>query len=360
MSSSDTSHNCVAFFPSLNAMSGNPYWAILASELEKAGCSFVKDTPDYYSLGWLLKNKSRINILHIHFIQQFYTSGKPGRLRLLYVLRLLINTLIAKLLGYSVIYTLHDVEPRIKLSPVWADKLAHYMIVKLSHKIIVHCEEASRYLCQKYGHIKSFFIVDHPNYINAYANNISPEFARSKLALPLNSIVFTFFGGVYPDKGIDCLIQAFRLTQDQNFRLVIAGRVSKSSESFSEYLREVALIDDRISLHLHHIPDNEIQVLMNAADIVVLPFSKILTSGSTVLAMSFARPVIIPKIGCLPELVGPSVGWQFEPGDSISLSETMKHAANCDYSRVGQNAYEAISKYSPDHFAKQTIKVYLA
>lgn len=360
MHDNDTSHKRVAFFPSLNAMSGNPYWAILASEIEKIGFNFCYDSPNCYSLGWLIKNRGHINFLHIHFIQQFYASGRPGKLRIFHVIRFLLNTLIARLLGYCLIFTLHDFEPRIKLAPVWADKLAHYLVVRLSNKVIVHCEEARSFLSQKFGYIKDVFIVDHPNYINSYDINISPELARSQLALPSDSVVFTFLGGIYPSKGIEVLIQAFQITQAENFRLVIAGRVSKSSEKFSEYLQEAALTDDRISLHLHYIPDAEIQVFMNAANIVVLPFSKILTSGSTILAMSFGRPVIVPKKGCLPELVGTDAGWLFEPDDPVSLAETMELAANSDYYRVGQNAYKKISSFSREHFARQTIQVYLA
>jgi beta-1,4-mannosyltransferase len=339
-------------------MSGNPYWDILASALIKAGVPFLFDSPDVFTWNWLSKNRNRVDVLHIHFIRQFYGSGKPGKIRVIYVLRFGINLLLARKLGYRIIFTFHDLEPPVQVKPVWADNLAHLMVTKLSHRVIVHCNEASRLFLQRYRRRHNIFIIDHPNYIGWYPNTVTKDAARRKLTLAEDAIVFMFLGGIRPNKGIETLIQAFLKIQECNFRLVIAGNVSRSSDAYSQYLRKLARGDERISLFLHHIPDDEIQVFMNAADIVVLPFSKILTSGSVILAMSFGRPVIIPKMGCLPELIGSDAGWQFEPDSQDSLAETMQSAAISDFHQMGKQAYDKISSYSPEYFAAQTIKAY--
>ena len=51
-------------------------------------------------------------------------------------------------------------------------------------------------------------------------------------------------------------------------------------------------------LALRYIPDAELQVWLRAADVVVLPFRDILTSGSAILALSFGRAVVAPALGC--------------------------------------------------------------
>jgi hypothetical protein len=45
-----------------------------------------------------------------------------------------------------------------------------------------------------------------------------------------------------------------------------------------------------------------VQLLFSAADLVVLPFSDIMHSGSAILALSFNKPVLVPARGALPEL----------------------------------------------------------
>jgi beta-1,4-mannosyltransferase len=41
---------------------------------------------------------------------------------------------------------------------------------------------------------------------------------------------------------------------------------------------------------------------LRAADLVVLPYREILNSGSAILALSFARPVLVPAQGAMTEL----------------------------------------------------------
>ena len=96
----------------------------------------------------------------------------------------------------------------------------------------------------------------------------------------------------------------------------------------------------------------------NASDIVVLPFSKILTSGTANLAMSFSRPVIVPRVGCLPELIEPGMGWLFEQDNPVSLAEVMDKSAQSEVEKVGNKAFRKLSKCTPERFAEQTIHAY--
>jgi len=349
---------CTAFFPTLDELSANPYWAILGIALKKAGINILPNSPGLFTSSWLIKNRKRVSVLHIHFIRQFYGSRKLGQIRFIYVLRFGFNMLLARILGYRTIFTFHDSEPPIQVQPVWVDRLAHHLVMKLVHCVIVHCKEAELLLAQQYRRRHNVFIVNHPNYIGWYPNTITKDAARRKLNLNKDTIVFTFFGGIRPNKGIETLIQAFLKTQECNFRLVIAGKAGRSSDTYVQYLEKMARGDDRISWYLHYIPDDEIQVFMNVSDIVILPFAKILTSGSVILAMSFGRPVIIPKMGCLSELVSSDVGWQFEPHSPDSLAEIMQVAAQSDFHRIGQQAQQKIAVYSSENFATQTIRAY--
>lgn len=79
----------------------------------------------------------------------------------------------------------------------------------------------------------------------------------------------------------------------------------------------------RIHLHARRIPDEELQLFYNAADVVVLPFKQILTSGSLVLAMSFGKAVVTPHLESLLEILPEEgVKW-FDPLDSDSLRNSL-------------------------------------
>jgi len=346
----------VSFFPAISIMSGNPYWTVLADSLQKFGVKFYYNTPNAFTLQWLLQHRKQVGILHLHYCQQFYTVYK-GRTHLPSVLRFAFHLLMARVLGFRTVFTLHNLEPTYQLQPVWLDYLGHWFAVNLTDRVIVHCEEARNLLAQHYKRRRQTFIVDHPNCINWYPNTISKENAREALNFSNNLFMFVFFGGVRPNKGIETLIQAFLSRKEENFRLVIAGKIFPP-ESYSHSLQELAKEDDRIIFHLRHIPDNEIQIFMNAADVVVLPFTRILTSSSAHLAMSFSRPVILPRMGCLAELVEADAGWLFEPNNADSLAMAMKLASVSNLNQMGQRAFQKISSYTSEHFAEQTIHAY--
>ncbi len=81
--------------------------------------------------------------------------------------------------------------------------------------------------------------------------------------------------------------------------MLISGRPERRHRHLVETAAES---DRRIKLDLRRIPSNEVQLLFSAADLVVLPFSDIMHSGSAMLALSFDRPVLVPARGSLPEL----------------------------------------------------------
>lgn len=346
----------VAFFPSLATMSGNPYWTTLATYLEKIGVNLIYDTPGAFNSQWLFNHRNAVSVLHLHYIQQFYVV-REGRTRLLKVLRFAIYVLLARVLGFRTIFTLHNLEPTYQLQPAWVDYLGHLVAAKFTDRVIVHCDKARQLLAERYGRRRHVFVVNHPNCINWHPNNVSKEMARKALDLSDNLFVFTFLGGIRPNKGIETLIQAFLRLKDKNFRLVIAGKTFPP-DSYSASLQELAKGDTRILFSLRHILEDEIQVFLNAADVVVLPFARILTSSSANLAMSFGRPVIVPRMGCLPELIEPDGGWLFEPNDPDSLVVAMKSASISDINQFGQRAFEKISSNTPEQFAEQTIQVY--
>jgi hypothetical protein len=69
-----------------------------------------------------------------------------------------------------------------------------------------------------------------------------------------------------------------------------------------ERLERGASSDARVSLFLQFVPEESIQRYLRAADLVVLPFSEILNSGSALLALSFDRPILVPAKGAMAEL----------------------------------------------------------
>ena len=81
-------------------------------------------------------------------------------------------------------------------------------------------------------------------------------------------------------------------------------------------------------------PNEELQLLFNAADVGVFPFADVLTSGSVITALSFGIPVIVPDIGCLPEVALPQAGIVYDHDDADGLRRAMLEIQEAGHPRL--------------------------
>jgi glycosyltransferase involved in cell wall biosynthesis len=349
--------NHVAFFPEYEQMAGNPYWAILREGLELQGLIVDETNTGVFGRRWLWQHRKEICALHFHYIQQFY-AYEETRARLRWVMRFASNLKLANLLGYQTAFTLHNLQPTYPLWPTWVDRLGQTAAIRLTNAVIVHDESAKEVVCTRFKRRRGVYVIPHPHYIDVYPNTITQAEARRRLGLSGDHTVFAFVGGIRPNKGVNRLISAFKRLQMPNLRLVIAGKPWPPPE-YIENLRHTSADDERIQLHLGFIPTEDMQVYLNAADVVVLPFRSIFTSGSTILAMSFKRPVVVPALGCLPSLVTPDVGICYTPPDELdALEAALKQCIELDLVTMGERAYQRVAGNGARTIGALTEKAY--
>jgi glycosyltransferase involved in cell wall biosynthesis len=144
-------------------------------------------------------------------------------------------------------------------------------------------------------------VVPHGHYRTAYPDTVSRGAARDRLDLPREAQVLSFVGKIRPYKNVPTLIQTFRQCQGDALRLLVAGQPRTST--LEDELRTAARRDEeRVRLFLDFLPDEDLQLYLKAADLIVLPFERILNSGSALLGLSFDRPILVPHIGSMPDL----------------------------------------------------------
>ncbi|MBI2952376.1 glycosyltransferase, partial [bacterium] len=104
--------------------------------------------------------------------------------------------------------------------------------------------------------------------------------------------------------------------------------------------------------------NDEFQVYLNAADVVVLPFVDVLTSGSAITAMSFGKPVILPRLGCLPELADDTMGVLYSPEDATGLERALVEVRRRDLKAAGRAAFARARALDWDGIAARVAEVY--
>jgi glycosyltransferase involved in cell wall biosynthesis len=103
-----------------------------------------------------------------------------------------------------------------------------------------------------------------------------------------------FVGQIRGYKGVEQLVAAFRSTSAAapEVTLRVAGR--PTSDELAERIRDCAAGDDRISLDLRFLPDEQLVAEITGAQLVVLPYPEMHNSGGVLAALSLGRPVLVP------------------------------------------------------------------
>jgi glycosyltransferase involved in cell wall biosynthesis len=170
-------------------------------------------------------------------------------------------------------------------------------------------------------------VAEHGSFIGVYADQIGRADARARLGINEKALVFTHFGLLRPYKGVDLLLQnlsSIGPPQDVEPVALIAG---KPNGIAIDTIRRCARDNLKTICHLDHVEDQHIQLYMNASDFLVLPYRKVLTSGTAILGLSFGVPIIAPRTGLLPELLQHGrQGILYEPEDNDGLADALKIA----------------------------------
>src|SRR5687767_9583918 len=139
----------VMWLPRGPYLTENAYWCCLRSALEDRGVVFDDSPGANLGARWLLRNRSEVQAVHLHFVQPFY-HYEVIHARLRWVLRFARNLLLARMLGYRTVFTLHNLIPDYPLKPGWVDFLGHWVATNLTDRVIVHSELARNLLASRY------------------------------------------------------------------------------------------------------------------------------------------------------------------------------------------------------------------
>ena len=241
------------------------------------------------------------DIIHLQWVETLCRLAINRKYSWHLLVRNLRRLIFLKFQGYQLVWTVHNTLAHECSSPK-IEKSFRWFLRYLCSDIIVMSEYSRQEFARMYRRTKRVHIIPHGNYINSYPNQVSRVDARHKLGIAPQQKVILSCGMVRRYKGIDYLITAFNQLKDSDVVLLIAGSRRYDPDLCAE-IEQAAQRDSRILLRLEFIPDEDMQIYMNACDWVVLPYKKLLNSGSVLLALSFARPVIVPQRGAITELI---------------------------------------------------------
>jgi glycosyltransferase involved in cell wall biosynthesis len=185
--------------------------------------------------------------------------------------------------------------------------------------------------------------VPHPLYDN-FGAKVDRRAARDRLHIQQDAFIFLFFGFIRKYKGLDWLLQATALLREkteQPFKVLIAG----------EYY------EDFLIRSTDFIADSEVKFYLCASDVVVQPYKNATQSGVTPLAYHFDVPMIVTRVGGLPDMVPHGkVGLVCEP-DPNAIADAMLQMMQTGTEKFIEGMQEEKIKYSWEKMCEAIIEM---
>ncbi|NIA68520.1 glycosyltransferase [Pelagibius litoralis] len=303
----------------------NPYQTMLAQAVAEQG--YAVDFADYpkarLALFRLLLARRDVGLVHLHWItpwiESHFWSANPVK-RWVKLLILLLDVRLCRLLGVKVFWTVHNLVSHESEDSLW-EKRIRRGLARQATACFVHSNGALPLLEHEYNTrlADKTTVVPHASYVGRYPVSGPGEIARLRKTLGISDrglgnrdFVYLFVGIIRKYKGIDDLVTAFRSIPDSDAKLVIAGSVI--APDLRDWLNAEAAQDPRIIFREGYIPDEELPVFLALADAVVLPYAQTLTSGAALLAMSYAKPLVLPETARVYDVPGDAGAVYFDPG----------------------------------------------
>jgi glycosyltransferase involved in cell wall biosynthesis len=298
----------VLAWPGLGARAKNPYTWLLCSHLAALGVRVRDFTPARALRGGY-------DVLHLHWPEKALNAESLlGRVAGAVAALMMLEA--AHFHGARVAWTAHNARPHESRHPrleewFWSavvrrvDTVIHPSVAGQQAVEALHPELARRpHAVVPLGHFRG-----------TYPDTVSRQEARVAFGISDSARVVAFLGLVRAYKNVPHLVRIVRALSPESGEVVLLVAGAPHTAGLADEVREAAGGDSRVRLALEHVPDDDVQRYLRAADLVVLPFRDITNSASALLALSFDRPVLVPARGAmgeLQELAGADWVWTYD------------------------------------------------
>lgn len=275
-----------------------------------------------YAQSFIFSNKNKIQYINLHFFRFGLIN-----MFILFLARILFRG--------KIIVTVHDVESFHYPTNTYISRLG----INLTHGLMFFNDFCKDEFKKIYGLTKPFCIIPHGNYLHYFKKLPTRNKTKNR------NIKLLFFGQLKTVKGIDILLDAFKIvnSKSSDFELTIVGRPWKMSqkkllEKFKSYS-----FGENFKYNLNYVSDFQVKEYYSESDLVILPYTRVYNSAVMLLSFSYGRAIISSDLPPFLETLENNVnGFYFKNGDSNKLAEVILSSIDYNLEKMGDNAYNTV------------------
>jgi beta-1,4-mannosyltransferase len=316
----------------------DPYFGRLSNGLECQGWKV-----DNFSFRRALLHQ--YDILHLHHPAWVFLN----RRKLIAVTRLLAGVALialARARGARIVWSLHNLVAHEQYHPRLERLYLNWISKHIS--LSIHMSQSGREAALKqFPRLtdRCSVVIPLMHFAETFRPLKEPSEARQHLGLDEKIKVILLLGQIRRYKNVPELMRAFSNLSGEELRLFIVGKKPLEKDVVAE-IEMLAAKDPRAILSLKWASIEAVKIHMAAATLVVAPYREVLNSGSALLALTHARPVLLPNRGAMADLqseVGPQWVRLYDPPlTSVELERALQWAATT------RGPSPALSTFEPD------------
>jgi glycosyltransferase involved in cell wall biosynthesis len=252
---------------------------------------------------WMLRIAAAADVVVLHWPDEFFRRIELSQAARL-VGKLLIITIAKRLCGARFVWVAHNAIPHDADTGV--PRLAAMFLWSLDGVIYLsaHSRELIERLYPQSRRKRSLTTV-HGHYRDVAVTPATP------FRPPQGEVRLAYVGQIRRYKNLDVLIEA-AAPITSGLHLTLSGGVTDGAANCATAdliaARAEAIAHIKLDLSADALSDADFEARVDDADAIVLPYRRILHSGTALFALSRNRPVLAPRLGSLPQLrdeVGP-------------------------------------------------------
>jgi len=236
--------------------------------------------------------RSGLKVVHFHV---YHFAGREY-----------LNFYFFKRKGFKIVATIHDVENFENFGEK-VDTSKYSKFEKVIDHVIVHSDYAKNSVKKYFPHFpeQKIHVVPHGDSDFLFNKPIDRIEARKQLNLPLDQKLVLFFGQIKKVKGLDVLLKAWAIVRDQlkDAKLLVVGRPWKVEQDFFDSIVKEKNLEPDCILNYSYVPNEIIPAYFAAADIVVLPYREIYSSGVMIRSLDYSAAIIASDLDTFRKII---------------------------------------------------------
>lgn len=208
--------------------------------------------------------------------------------------------------------------------------------------VTTHTNFSKSVLCEIFPDIK-VTLMPHSDIDFLYDDKKTKNECKTALDLQQDEQYVLFFGQIKKTKGLDVLLKSWKEVQERvpSAKLLVVGRCWRNDCSLYKTLIGEEGIDGSVVWNESYIEDQFVPYYFRAADVVVLPYTRIYSSGVLFRSMGYGTPTIVSDQEAFTQFIKDREnGWVFPTNNTGQLSDCLIEALtdNDKTIKVAKNA----------------------